>query len=363
MNMKVFILFFLCHFITRAQTPDSLLFQLNSIENDTESVNQLYTQGFNLRNSEPDNAWLFANACYKKAIKSENQKQLAKAYNLLGILHYKKTHYVKAIDYQKKALKLNKQIGNKKGCAINLSNLGNIYSDIHYFKIAESSYLEAIQINNSIGNTKEVARCLINIAALKHTLNQNEASVLNLKQALFYANDLNNYDLIATCNNNIGIALTSQNKLDTALFYLQEALKVRMIIDDELNFANSYINIANVLNKQKKIEEVYSYLTLAESNCRKFEIYDELVNVYSIKSEWYENKNKYDSAIFYLKKYQLLKDSLLNIEMENTDLMSNDNPIFETEKETQSNTLVILVAIFCFLLGCGMSYFIFRKNE
>ena len=31
MKMKVFILFFLCHIIAKAQTSDSLLFQLNSI--------------------------------------------------------------------------------------------------------------------------------------------------------------------------------------------------------------------------------------------------------------------------------------------------------------------------------------------
>lgn len=362
MKMKVFILFFLCHIIAKAQTSDSLLFQLNSIENDTESVNQLYTQGFELRNSDPDNAWLFANACYKKALKSENQKHLAKAYNLLGVLHYKKTHYLKALEYQKKALNLNKQIGNKKGCAINLSNLGNIYSDINYFKQAESSYLEAIQINNSLGNTKEITRCLINIAALKHTLNQNDAAVSNLKQALFYANDLNNYDLIATCNNNIGIALTNQNKLDTALFYLQEALKMRLIIDDEVDLANSYINIANVLNKQKEINEAFYYIVMAESHCKRYEIYDELVNLYSIKSEWYESKNMYDSAIIYLKKHQQLKDSLQKIETENTDLLSNEDSISEIEIETNTSKLVVLVALFGLFLGSITSYFIFRKK-
>ena len=188
MYFKLFILFFLSCFIGNAQSADSLLFQLNSIENDTESVNQLYIQGFSLRNSDPDNAWIFAEACYKKAIKSNNQKHLAKAYNLLGILNYKKTHYLKALQYQKKALTLNQNIHNEAGCAINLSNLGNIYSDINYFKLAESSYLQALQLNNKLSNTKEITRCLINIAALKHTQKQDNAAVLNLKQALIYEN-------------------------------------------------------------------------------------------------------------------------------------------------------------------------------
>ena len=98
-------------------------------------------------------------------------KILRIAYNLLGILNYKKTHYLKALQYQKKALKLNQNINYEAGCAINLSNLGNIYSDINYFKLAESSYLKALQLNNKLGNTKGIARCLINMAALKHTQN------------------------------------------------------------------------------------------------------------------------------------------------------------------------------------------------
>ncbi len=362
MYFKLFILFFLSCFIGNAQSADSLLFQLNSIENDTESVNQLYIQGFSLRNSDPDNAWIFADACYKKAIKSNNQKHLAKAYNLLGILNYKKTHYLKALQYQKKALKLNQNIHNQAGCAINLSNLGNIYSDINYFKLAESSYLQALQLNNKLSNTKEITRCLINIAALKHTQKQNNAAVLDLKQALIYANELSDYELIATCNNNIGIALTSQNQLDTALAYLQEGLKMRELIDDEVDLANSYLNIADVLTKQKKYDEAINYISLAENSCNKYEIYDELVNLYSIKSEWFEAQGKFDSAITYLKKHQKLKDSLITIEKENTELISNEEPFSDTEKEKTNYKIIALVALISLILGSITSYFIFRKR-
>ena len=362
MKFKLFILFFLIWFMSYSQSADSLLFQLNSIENDTESVNHLYNQGFSIRNSDPDNAWIFANACYKKAIKSDNQKHLAKAYNLLGILNYKKTHYLKALQYQKKALNINQNIYNEAGCAVNLSNLGNIYSDINYYKLAESSYLQALQLNNKLGNTKEITRCLINIAALKHTQKQDEAAVLNLKQALIYANELGNYELIATCNNNIGIALTSQNKLDTALAYLQDGLKMRVLIDDEVDLANSYITIADVLTKQKKYSEAQNYLSLAENSCKSYEIYDELVNFYSIKSDWFEAQGKYDSAITYLKKHQQLKDSLINIETENTDLNINDESFSDLGKEKTNTKIIALVALISLIIGSLISYFIFRKK-
>lgn len=361
MTIRLFILFSFASFFGYTQSIDSLLFQLNSIENDTESVNQLYNKGFNLRNSEPDNAWLFADACYKKAIKSNNQKHLAKAYNLLGILYYKKTHYLKALQYQKKALALNQTIHYETGCAMNLSNLGNIYSDINYFKFAETSYLQALQLNNKLENTKGITRCLINIAALKHTQKQDDAAVLNLKQALIYADKLGDYELIATCNNNIGIALTSQNKLDTALAYLQDGLKLRTMIEDEVDLANSYLNIADVLTKQKKYSEAQNYLSLAENSCKSYEIYDELVNFYSIKSEWFEGQAKYDSSIFYLKKHHHLKDSLFKIETEKVDINDIDTT-FSLKEEGNRYKTMALVAIISLILGSLISYFIFRKK-
>ena len=363
MTIRLFILFSFASFFGYTQSIDSLLFQLNSIENDTESVNQLYNKGFSLRNSEPDNAWLFAEACYKKAIKSDNQKHLAKAYNLLGILNYKKTHYLKALQYQKKALAINQAIHYETGFAMNLSNLGNIYSDINYYKLAETSYLQALQLNNKLENTKGITRCLINIAALKHTQKQDEAAVLNLKQALIYAEKLGDYELIATCNNNIGIALTSQNKLDTALAYLQDGLKLRTIIEDEVDLANSYLNIADVLTKQKKYSEAQNYLSLAENSCKSYEIYDELVNFYSIKSEWFEGQAKYDSSIFYLKKHHHLKDSLFKIETENTDIDGNNESINIKDNEPNNYKIIALIAIISLILGSLISYFIFRKNE
>jgi hypothetical protein len=101
---------------------------------------------------------------------------------------------------------------------------------------------------------------------------------------------------------------------------------------------------------------------MAESYCKRYEIYDELVNLYSIKSEWFEYQHEYDSAIHYLKKHQLLKDSLITIERENTDLLSNEDSISEIEKETNTSKLVIFVALFGLFLGSITSYFIFRKK-
>lgn len=347
----------------KAQSTDSLLYQLTCIENDTESVNQLYGQGFSLRNTDPSSAQQFADACYKKANKSGSAKHLAKAFNLLGILNYKQNHYSEALQFQTKALKLNQSINNLSGCAINLSNLGNIYSDINYFSLAESSYLEALQLNNKLGNTKEITRCLINIAALNHTQKQNEIAVLNLKMALIYANNIGDYELIATCNNNIGVALVEDNILDTALLYFQDALKMRTIIDDEVDLANSYINIANVLVKQKQFSEAQNYISLAENACNTYQILDEMVILYQVKADFYEAQSNFQLANEFLKKHQHLKDSLTIINNQPPEIINAAQPeLTENNQNLYSIKTVVFITLAGIFLSTIISYFLFRKK-
>jgi hypothetical protein len=75
------------------QLNDSLLYQTQHIENDTERVNQLYKIGFDNRNIDPDMSYEFAKICEQEALKTNSAKHVAKAYNLLGVLYYKKGNF------------------------------------------------------------------------------------------------------------------------------------------------------------------------------------------------------------------------------------------------------------------------------
>ncbi|MBI3520970.1 MAG: tetratricopeptide repeat protein, partial [Bacteroidetes bacterium] len=199
-----------------AQVNDSLLYQIQHIENDTERVNQLYKTGFDLRNTDPELSFKFALACEQEAIKANSPRHLAKSYNLSGVLYYKKGDYTKALEYQKKSLAINQSIHNENGIAINQTNLGNIYSEINYMKLAEQSYLLALQSYNKTNNTQHIARSLLNIGVLKYNQKQLDAALKQFKEALVYANQIGDYDLIASCYNNTGTILREQNQLDSA---------------------------------------------------------------------------------------------------------------------------------------------------
>lgn len=352
--MKLVIIYILLSFTCIAQVNDSLLYQLKSIENDTERVNQLYQTGFNIRNSDPEMSYKIAILCENEAVKSKSAIHLAKSYNLLGLLFYKKGDYTNALKFQKRALEINLALQNQFWIAINQSNIGNIYSDINRPKLAENAYLQSLQASNKTSNTLQITRCLINIGVLKLEQKEYNAAIKQFKEALNYANLIGNQDLISICYNNIGVIFKDQNKMDSALLYLEESLKIKQLTDNEFELADSYINIADIYISQKNFNQALNYILLATENSKKYENQEAFIELYQIQYRFYEAQQNFEQANIFLQKHYALKDSLQKLEQESNNIVLSDEKV--TDESTQhyaksiSNTwllisLLILVII------------------
>jgi tetratricopeptide (TPR) repeat protein len=60
-------------------------------------------------------------------------------------------NYAKAMDYYFKALKINDELGDKRGQAANLTNLGNLFSNQGNYAKALEYYFKALKIDEEIG--------------------------------------------------------------------------------------------------------------------------------------------------------------------------------------------------------------------
>lgn len=362
--MKLVFIFILLSFACFSQVNDSLLYQTQHIENDTERVNQLYKIGFDIRNNDPDMSYEFAKVCEQEALKTNSPKHIAKTYNLLGVLYYKKGNFTKALHYQKQALLLNQSINNEIGIAINQTNLGNIYSDINYLQLAEQSYLQALQAYNKTGNTLHIARSLINLGVLKYNQKQYNAAIKQFEEALIYANNIGENELVASCYNNIGTILREQNKLDSALLYLEESLKIRQLIDNEFELADSYNNIALVFVKQKNFNEASNYISLADDIASKYDYTEALLELYHTRSLFFEAQQNFEQANVWLKKHYALKDSILTLEKNSIELeFSNNQKTLPSEKKTRNHLHNLWLLISCLVMLVGIPLFLIRYKR
>lgn len=362
--MKLVFIFILLGFTCFSQVNDSLLYQTQQIENDTERINQLYKIGFDVRNSDPQMSYEFAKVCEQEALQTNSPKHLAKAYNLLGVLYYKKGNFTKALQFQKQALALNQSIHNETGIAINQTNLGNIYSDFNYLQLAEQSYLEALQAYNKTNNTLHIVRSLINLGVLKYNQKQYNAAIKQFEEALTYANSIGENELTASCYNNIGTILREQDKLDSALLYLEEGLKIRQLIDNEFELADSYNNIALVFIKQKNFNQAANYIYLADEISSKYDYTEALLELYHTRSLFFEAQQNFEQANVWLKKHYNLKDSLQTIEKNQIELEFSDHKKTIQSKHTETQHLHNLwLLISCLTMLVGIPLFLIRYKR
>lgn len=293
-----------------SQQSDSLLAHILSLRNDTEKVNLLYRQGFALRNTDPRLAFYYANLSEEQAQISGSKIHLAKSYNLLGILHYKKSDYAKALAYHQRALKLREECKDRQGLALSLTNLGNIYTDLQSFEKAEEAYLKALSIFKETGDEKRAADCLINLGVLKQTLKQNDAAFENYVQALKLAERLNDYEMRSLCLNNMAQVFYEKGNYEKSIAFNEDALKIRNMMDNNLEVSDSYLNLASNYIRLKDLTRAREKLDTAYQIASRYQYYEALQTAFKIYSDYYFADKNYEQAYKWLKRFEDSKDSI-----------------------------------------------------
>jgi len=350
--MRHLLLLIVFPLLTSAQIKDSLIASLMQAPQDTERVNQLYQAGFNMRNSDPPQAFRIAVACQEEAKKSGSKKHLAKSYNLLGVLYYKRSDYTRALMFHRQALQLRQEVKDVLGIAISQTNLGNIYTDLSYFRLAESSYLDALQQYRALDNKPQAAKCLINLGVARHEQKHSQAAIQNLKEALAIGSALGDYEIMAICNNDIGEIMAEQNMLDTALVYIEEGLKMRQMLDNEVESADSYLNIAQIYIKQNRLDEAEDYLDLVEKISSQYDYVQARITMYKLRADILKARHNYEQALEFSQKYHQLKDSLQNIEKENLIFLDETATVkaHALESHEWSNVWLLVGCLVCVAL-------------
>jgi tetratricopeptide (TPR) repeat protein len=309
--MKVFVFLLVISSCIKAQQSDSLLSVIISLQNDTERVNQLYKQGFSLRNHNPQLSFQYAKLCEKEAIATSSKKHLAKSYNLLGVLFYRKGNYKTALSYHTQALELRRACKDVLGIAYSETNLGNILVDLRLFDKAEASYLKALEAYRQLKNEVMEANSLINLGVLNQTKGQLDVALEYYKLALKTGEDINDYEIKSMCLNNLAGVCYEKGDYETSIGYNQDALKIRDLMGNYVEIADSYLNLANNNLKLKELSSAKSFLDSAYSTSLIYDYFELRMEACKSYAELNFLAENYKEAFLWLSKHQQLKDSIL----------------------------------------------------
>ena len=347
--MRCFLFLFMLSFCAKAQAPDTLLPYLLEIKNDTNRINQIYQRGFELRNVNPQMAFQYAKIVEEQALQLQSKKHIAKAYNLLGVLFYKKGDFKTALSYHQQAYQLRKIGGDILGCAISQTNMGNIYVDLKLFKTAEKCHLEAMQIYNQLKDKKRLANCLINLGALKQHRNQQDAAYEYYTLANQIGEELNDYEVRSICLNNMAIVFFSKKNFAKSIALNYDALKLRNLMDDNVEVTDSYLNLASNYIQLKDFIQAKTFLDTAFLLSQHFDYFEAKQEAHKLYSDYFAATGNYQEAFAWLEKYDRIRDSVLNSENTIVDFDSKAEHEEKLPNHFASN-LWLIISIFVALI-------------
>lgn len=307
MRKTLFTLFFLfISQIHQAQNKLDSLFVVwqDQTQSDSTRVDAYYKyilSGFLY--SDPDTASILADELMAFGKSTNYLKAEASGLNLKGLSSWIKGDYPQALGYQSQSIKIKEQLGDQKGIAGSLINMGNIYNVQGDYPKALNYYQRGLKICEEIGEEKFQANALNNIGLIYSAQGDNSKTLTYYDQSLKILEKLGDKKGMAMALINIaGTLSTNKDDYPQALEYCQRGLKISEEIGEKQYQANALSTIGNIYkdqgNNPKALEFFTQSLKIQEHIGDKKGMATSLIRFGNI----YKDQGDYLKALDYCKK-------------------------------------------------------------
>ena len=259
---SITILCFQLSLFSQNKNIDSLLNLTKIAKHDTIKIKAFVSLSNLYRNSNPDSALFFGDKGLTLAEKNKWDKGISLCYKSLGLAHFEKSRYEKAIQSFHNSLKIDEKDSNLKGMAICYNYIGGVYNDQNQPTKAEEYYRKSLELRQKLGDKKGVAASYNNIGLVYYNKKDFKKALDYYTMSLKLKEGTNDKYGLAGGYNNLGLVLTELGNIKEALDYYKKSYALREEIGDKKgisailgNMALLNIDIANATKNpiEKKI--------------------------------------------------------------------------------------------------------------
>ena len=300
-----------------------------SLDQDSNTVNNLNRLGYNNRLTDPEQTIIYAKKALLIASKLKFKNGLAEANRVQGIGNYYLNQRDSALNYYSIALDLFKKTHNELGEAKVANNIGNLWTEIDYDKALEY-YNKTLIIAKKYQIQELVAGSYLNIGNAYFRKKNFNVALKNYELSSGIFNKIKNPTGIAQSLQNRGVIYFSLNQYEQAKKTLLEAnLKAK---EFELNstVASIDLTLSSIFIAENNYKKAVEYLNEGVAFAKLVKndkiIYDFTYSYYELESK----RKDFEKALFYLKDVHTL-DSI-NYKK---NIASNINLVQETLKQQQ----------------------------
>ena len=208
-----------------------------------------------------------ARELYERAIKimkeMGDRKNEAFANEQLGLTSYYLSNYNTAKEYLKKGLAIRIQIGDKAEEAADYGNLGKVFQSLGEYDKAKKYIEKSLSIITKIGDKKIEAANYGNLGALFKSLGEYDKAKEYLEKALPIRIQTGDKKGEAADYGNLGTVFEFLGEYDKAKEYLEKALPISIQMGDKQGEAAVYVNLGTVFTSLGEYDKAKEYLEKA----------------------------------------------------------------------------------------------------
>ncbi|UCH15034.1 MAG: response regulator [Bacteroidales bacterium] len=135
----------------------------------------------------------------EKYEKENNKIEAANYLNKVAYIYLQNGSGIKSIDYFKKSLSINEELGNKNAVITINNNLGFIYSEYGDYHSAHNYFNKSLSLCREQNKKWDIASGIINVSQVLSELKDYEKSNEGLEEALNLGKEINNFQIIKNC--------------------------------------------------------------------------------------------------------------------------------------------------------------------
>jgi tetratricopeptide (TPR) repeat protein len=255
------------------------------------SLSSIYTDAGNIYSAQGD--YQKAIEFFKKALQIDIQigtkKELAQDYGDLGNTYAELGEYEKAIDYLNKRLQITLEMGDKKREGTTYRSLSYIYISLENYQKALEYLNKRLQISQQLGDKKSEGFTYSSLGQVYDSLGESEKAIECENRYLKIAQKMGDKKAEGSAYGHLGFINYSHDNYQKATEYLNKHLQIALEVKDKQGERNAYGNLGLVYdalgNYQKAIEyhkkllqgnvadeqEIYVHLGLSYGNLRQYD--------------------------------------------------------------------------------------------
>lgn len=293
---------------------DSLINRYKLNNQDTLTIIKLNESLINFyNNSLTDSAEYYATKALR--FHKDDNIYIARTYNVVANCLFLKGVYTVVIKNYLTALRIYEKFNYKTGIANCFNNLGNVYRKQNYFT-------EAISFHNKVLNIRSTMRDTANIALSYNNLGNVYQAKKNYAQAInFYEKSImlkrqmkDTFSVMVGLDNLGGLYCEMENceKAKSLLYEANSLIKLLNVNTEDVSI--NEINLCYAHYICGDIKTAKKYGLSAVNRAEKYQDIDTRLGGYKHLTDIYTAERDFKAALFYLDKYNRLKDSIFNLD-------------------------------------------------